>query len=56
MTLNIKTSRIYHIWCPVVLLFNDSANHIFTPDYGGPTNKKYYKTLDFLITNIKRVW
>lgn len=54
MILAIKTDRKFNIWCPVVVTFNSCAHQIFTPDYGGPTSKSYYKTLDFLITEIKR--
>lgn len=42
--------------CPAVATFNHTLlYHIFTPLYSGKASKKYYKTLDFLITEVKRV-
>ena len=53
MILTLKTDRPLAEWCPVVVTFNSYAHHIFSHN-GGPTSKNYYKTLDFLVTEIKR--
>lgn len=55
MNIELRTDANLVPWCPVVVTFNSFRHQIFSPNNGGPTSKTYYKTLNFLITEIRRV-